>query len=48
VEFTDWRYRLVDTLDGLSHKIVGDRREWFLCNLERRMYARRMKRLGFS
>lgn len=40
--FTDWRYRLVDRIDAVFHRICGDRIEWPLCNLERRMYWKRV------
>jgi hypothetical protein len=37
----DWRYRLVDQIDYLIHKVIGNREMPVLCNLERRMYWRR-------
>jgi hypothetical protein len=40
----DWRYRLVDQIDYLVHKVIGNRELAVLCNLERRMYWRRFNR----
>lgn len=42
---TDWRYRLVDQIDYLVHKVIGNRDAPLLCNLERRMYWHRFDQM---
>lgn len=45
MEFKDWRYVIVDRVDRLIHWLIPCAPDFFLCELERRMYHRRMVRM---